>query len=59
MRCITALGLCHIDDDIPVKSTYYEFRRKVSDYNEKHDIDLIKLSFQNVTKQQVNNYRAP
>ena len=56
MRCMTALGLCHIDDDIPVESTYYEFRRRVSDYNEKHAIDLIELSFQSVTKQQINNY---
>ncbi|MDB4290120.1 hypothetical protein N9887_03530 [Flavobacteriaceae bacterium] len=28
-----------IDDDIPIESTYHEFRRRLSNYTKNHDID--------------------
>ena len=39
LRVMRSLGLHHIDDDIPVESTYYEFRKRVSDYHSSEGID--------------------
>src|SRR5665811_1174560 len=33
LRCMAALGLRHIDDDVPVESTYYEFRRRLAGHS--------------------------
>lgn len=53
LKVMMALGLAHLDDDVPVESTYYEFRRRLSAYNEKHECDLIKECFKAITGEQI------
>lgn len=53
LKVMTALGLTHLDDDVPVESTYYEFRRRLTEYNEQHDCDLIKKCFKDITGEQI------
>lgn len=53
LKVMSALGLAHLDDDVPVESTYYEFRKRLGDYNEKHGCDLIKKCFQDITGKQI------
>ncbi len=56
LRCMRALGLHHIDDDIPAASTHYEFRRRLSDHYARTGMDLIEESFQGVSRAQVWHY---
>jgi len=51
--CMRALGLFHIDEDIPVESTYYEFRRRLGKHHQKYGHDLIAESFHHVTHNQI------
>ena len=51
-----ALGLQNLNDEIPVLSTYYDFNRKLQEYEKEHDIDLLDLCFKTITKEQVKYY---
>ncbi len=53
IKVMRALGLVHLNDDVPAESTYYEFRRLLGLYNQAHDQDLIKETFSSLTSQQV------
>jgi hypothetical protein len=53
IRCMRALGLCHIDDDIPVESTYYELRRRLGEHNQMHGQDLIGEAFHCAARGQI------
>lgn len=53
LKIMHALGLHNISDDVPVESTYYEFRRLLGAYNEKGEKDLLKETFLKITTQQV------
>jgi hypothetical protein len=48
-----SLGLININDDVPTESTYYEFRKTLSQYNDDHKKDLIKTCFTDVISKQV------
>jgi hypothetical protein len=48
-----SLGLININDDVPTESTYYEFRKTLSQYNDNYKEDLIKKCFTDVTSKQV------
>lgn len=58
IKVMKALGLAHLKDDVPVESTYYEFRGRLAKYNEDHDRDLIKESFAQVTGRQLEYYNV-
>ncbi len=58
LKVMLSLGLLHIDEDVPVESTYYEFRRRLADYNDEHQVDLIKACFQGVTGQQIVSHKV-
>ena len=53
IKVMRALGLFDLRDDIPVESTYYEFRKLLGDYTENHDHDLVKQTFRQITTEQV------
>lgn len=53
-----ALGLANLDDDVPVESTYYDFRRRLVKYNEENNRDLIKESFAQITSRQLEYYNV-
>ena len=48
-----ALGLEHLDDAAPSIDTWYLFRRRICDYQEKTGIDLMQQVFEQVTGRQV------
>ena len=54
LKIMRSLGLSNIDDDIPVESTYYEFRKLLGNYYEEHQRDLLKETFIKITRRQVN-----
>lgn len=53
IRCMRALGLCNIDDDVPVESTYYEFRRRLAEHNDRHGEDLVGKAFRCAASHQI------
>lgn len=53
LRCMRALGLYRIDDDVPVESTYYEFRRRLAEHGEKHGGDLVGEAFRCAVRGQI------
>lgn len=53
LKVMMALGLTNIDEDVPVESTYYEFRRALSNYISYNDRDLLKESLRKVTLYQI------
>jgi len=56
IKVMLALGYINLDEDIPVESTYYLFRKLLTAYNEKEGIDLLKISFGQITKAQIKSY---
>ncbi len=53
LMVMRSLGLHHLDEDIPVESTYYEFRRLLGEYMESTEVDLLKRTFAQTTSKQV------
>ena len=53
-----ALGLVNIDDSIPVKSTYYLLRKRISGYCEETGINLFDSCFKNITGGQIIDFQV-
>ena len=53
-----ALGLVNIDDKIPAESTYYLFRKRISEYEEQKKEDLFEKCFQNITEKQIIEFNV-
>lgn len=53
LKVMQALGFMNLDEDIPVESTYYEFRRLVEEYKKKKGLDLIEGTFKQITTDQI------
>lgn len=51
-----ALGLINLNDDIPTESTYYLFRKRIFDYENTHDINLLSIAFEQITKKYSQKY---
>ena len=56
LRVMRALGLANMNEDIPTESTYYEFRKALGEYNEEHEVDLIKETFLSIASKQVKEF---
>jgi hypothetical protein len=54
----SALGLNNINDNLPVESTYYLFRKRIHDYYTQEDKDLIEEVFNKVTGSQVIEFKV-
>ena len=48
----SALGLVNIDDELPVESTYYLFRKRIHDYEKAGNENLFEKAFAEITKNQ-------
>ena len=48
----SALGLLNADDPVPTESTYYLFRKKINDYAQAANENLLELCFADITKSQ-------
>ena len=48
----SALGLVNIDDELPVESTYYLFRKRIHDFEKAGNENLFEKAFAEVTKNQ-------
>jgi len=53
-----AFGLINLNDEIPVESTYYLFRKRIHQYNRDHDLDLLSEAFAKVTGEQVKEFKV-
>jgi hypothetical protein len=53
-----ALGLVNMDDAVPTESTYYLFRKNISEYYKKTGIDLFEECFKQITKGQISDYQV-
>jgi len=58
IKVMLALGYVNLDEDIPVESTYYLFRKLLTTYNEKEGVDLLKISFRQITQSQIKAYHV-
>ncbi len=56
IKAMLALGLINLTDDVPVESSYYEFRRLLVEHKETCKVDLLKDTFSQITKKQVHKY---
>ena len=56
LKVMQALGLCAIDQDVPVESTYYEFRSLLSDHYDRTGEDLIHSTFIQITTEQIGEF---
>ena len=53
-----ALGLVNIDDTIPVESTYYLLRKRITDYNKETGINLFESCFKTITGEQIIDFKV-
>ena len=53
-----ALGFVNIDDAIPAESTYYLFRKRISDYYAEKGVDLFEACFKNITSEQIIEFEV-
>jgi len=58
LMIMRALGLANIDEDVPVASTYYEFRKLIGIFKDEKGKDLIEETFQQITSEQVSTYEV-
>jgi len=54
----SALGIFNINDEVPVESTYYLFRKRIYAYHRLHNIDLLKKTFTQITKGQIKEFNV-
>jgi hypothetical protein len=52
LRTRSALGLVNTDEEIPVESTYYLFRKRIVEYEQKTGKNLLNELFGKITKEQ-------
>ena len=50
LKTRSALGLMNTDEEIPVESTYYLFRKRIGEYEEATGKNLLNEAFENITK---------
>lgn len=53
-----ALGLVNMDDAIPAESTYYLLRKRISDYETEHGINLFDQCFKQITGKQILEFEV-
>jgi transposase len=58
LAVMRALGLTNIDDEVPVPSTYYDFKSKLVSYHDSRGINLIEELFRSLTSTQVKKYKV-
>ncbi len=56
LKIRSALGLVTIDDEIPVESTYYLFRKRIVTYEEATGRNLLNEAFAVITKEQCQEF---
>lgn len=54
----SALGLFNMNDDVPVESTYYLFRKRVVEYERSQGENLIEKAFASVTQSQAVEFEV-
>lgn len=58
IKVLMSLGYMNLDEDIPVESTYYLFRKLLTAYNKEQETDLIEKSFIKITSEQIKSYKV-
>ena len=56
IRVRAALGLVHIDQDVPTEATYYDFRAKLARHYQEYNEDLIAETFSEVVTAQLSDF---
>ena len=58
LKTRSALGLVNIDEEVPVESTYYLFRKRIVEYEEKTGKNLLEEVFAEISKAQCFEYEV-
>lgn len=58
LQVMWALGLSSLDRDVPVESTYYDFKARMSAHMEQTGSDLLGQTFGQLTGQQIQRYKV-
>jgi hypothetical protein len=53
-----ALGLHNLNDELPSPATYYEFKKKIFEYQEQSSVNLIDTVFHQITAEQVKEFQV-
>jgi len=56
IKVMRSIGMHNLDEDVPVESTYYEFRRLLGEHLERTGEDLLKQTFTQVTSTQAMKF---
>ena len=54
----SAIGLLNADDIVPTESTYYSFRKRISDYAKEGNENLLEVVFADITKNQCIDFEV-
>lgn len=54
----SAIGLLNADDVVPTESTYYSFRKRISDYVKEGNENLLEVVFADITKKQCVDFEV-
>jgi len=54
----SALGLINIDDELPVESTYYLFRKRIAEHDKAYNENLFEKAFADITKNQCIDFQV-
>ncbi|HLF65075.1 MAG TPA: transposase [Saprospiraceae bacterium] len=57
MKGMRALGLTNLNDEVPVASTYYDFKVKLDGYHADTGINLFDEVFKQITRDQIGRYK--
>lgn len=58
LRVMRALGLTDFQDEVPVASTYYDFKARLVKHKEETGEDLLEEAFRQLTKSQVRKFEV-
>lgn len=54
----SAIGLMNLEDSVPTESTYYAFRKRISEYAKAHNENLFDKAFSELTKKQCSDFNV-
>lgn len=57
LKVMLALGLTNLDDEVPVPSTYYDFKTKLDRYYREEGKNLFSQVFKSITSSQIKKYQ--
>jgi hypothetical protein len=57
LKAMRALGLTNLSDEVPVPSTYYDFKLKLDQYHRDEGVSIFDEVFKQITQDQIGRYK--